>query len=80
MCLWGGRGVGGNGGSGGERCGNLSSNGNCFPHSSHIFGTHTLPFSQVIKCELFDEAVDRAVKRYPLMLLTTPTQAAAGYR
>jgi hypothetical protein len=35
---------------------------------------------QVIKCELFDEAVDRAIKRYPLMLLTAPTQAATGYR
>lgn len=35
---------------------------------------------QVIKCELFDEAVDRAIKRYPLMLLTAPQQAAAGYR
>jgi len=35
---------------------------------------------QVIKCELFDDSVDKAVKRYPLMLLTAPTQAAAGYR
>jgi hypothetical protein len=45
--------------------------------SSHL--SHSR-ITQVIKCELFDEAVDRAVKRYPLMLLTTPTQAAAGYR
>jgi hypothetical protein len=28
----------------------------------------------VIKCELFDEAVDAAVKRYPIMLLATPQQ------
>ena len=27
---------------------------------------------QVIKCELFDRAVDLAVKRYPLMLLSQP--------
>jgi hypothetical protein len=37
---------------------------------------HTRPWPQ----ELFDEAVDRAVKRYPLMLLTAPAQAAAGYK
>ncbi|WIA44528.1 hypothetical protein OEZ86_007263 [Tetradesmus obliquus] len=29
---------------------------------------------QVINCELFDEAVDLAVKRYPLMLLAAPQQ------
>ena len=28
--------------------------------------------SQVIKCELFDQAVDLAVRRYPLMLLSQP--------
>ena len=27
---------------------------------------------QVIKCELFDQAADLAVKRYPLMLLAQP--------
>ncbi|GBF88227.1 trafficking particle complex subunit 4 [Raphidocelis subcapitata] len=27
---------------------------------------------QVIKCELFDQAVDTAVRRYPLMLLSQP--------
>lgn len=36
--------------------------------------------AQVIKCDLFDEAVDQEVKRYPLMLLTAPQQTAAAYR
>lgn len=53
-------------------------------HLSHLLcpclPLHLTLSKQVIKCELFDEAVDRAVKRYPLMLLTAPTQAAAGYR
>jgi hypothetical protein len=32
--------------------------------------------TQVIKCELFDEALDLAVKRYPLMLLAAPQQVS----
>jgi hypothetical protein len=35
------------------------------------------PPRQVIKCHLFDSAVDAAVKRYPLMLLTQPAGQGA---
>lgn len=38
-------------------------------HDTH---THTPNLNQVIKCDLFDEAVIAAVRRYPLMLLAAP--------
>ncbi|WIA44524.1 hypothetical protein OEZ86_007260 [Tetradesmus obliquus] len=44
-------------------------------YSDFVMKNPFYELEQVIKCELFDEAVDLAVKRYPLMLLAAPQQA-----
>lgn len=46
-------------------------------YSDYVMKNPFYEVEQVIKCELFDEAVDLAVKRYPLMLLAAPAQASA---
>eukprot|EP00882_Tetradesmus_deserticola_P018461 GHRQ01019828.1.p1 GENE.GHRQ01019828.1~~GHRQ01019828.1.p1 ORF type:complete len:154 (+),score=60.80 GHRQ01019828.1:465-926(+) len=44
-------------------------------YSDYVLKNPFYEVEQVIKCELFDEAVDLAVRRYPLMLLAAPQQA-----
>lgn len=41
-------------------------------YSDYVMKNPFYEVEQVIKCELFDQAVDLAVRRYPLMLLTQP--------
>jgi hypothetical protein len=41
-------------------------------YSDYVLKNPFYEVEQVIKCELFDTAVDLAVRRYPLMLLTQP--------
>eukprot|EP00878_Enallax_costatus_P002686 GHUV01002874.1.p1 GENE.GHUV01002874.1~~GHUV01002874.1.p1 ORF type:complete len:162 (+),score=20.20 GHUV01002874.1:295-780(+) len=45
-------------------------------YSDYVLKNPFYELDQVIKCDLFDEAVDFAIKRYPLMLLAAPQQVS----
>ena len=45
-------------------------------YSDYVLKNPFYELDQVIKCDLFDESVDFAVKRYPLMLLAAPQQVS----